>query len=97
MTVGVRLPEGLEKRLDHLARETNRTKTFYVKMALESFLENQEDYFLSLAVKERAHRGDEKTYSLSESKKNLDRANKNYMTHLQETLDDNIELFKALV
>lgn len=71
MTTAVRLPEDLETRLNHLAKETHRSKTFYIKQALEEFLEDREDYLLALAVKERIRNGTEKTYSLSEAKKLL--------------------------
>jgi RHH-type rel operon transcriptional repressor/antitoxin RelB len=72
MTAVVRLPEKLEARLSRLASETKRTKSFYIRKALEDYLENQEDYLLALAVRERIRKGQERTYTLSEAKKILD-------------------------
>ncbi len=63
--LGVRLPEDLEKRLDQLSKETHRSKSYYVKRALEEFLQDQEDYLLALARYEKVEQG-ERTYSLDE-------------------------------
>lgn len=38
----VRLPESLDNRLTKLAKDTHRTKSYYVKRAIEEFLKNQE-------------------------------------------------------
>lgn len=43
MTVSVRLPEELEKRLSILCTETKRSKSFYIKEALERYIEDLED------------------------------------------------------
>ena len=37
--LAVRLPELLDHRLSDLANETNRSKSYYVKKALEDFLD----------------------------------------------------------
>lgn len=71
MTISLRLPEDLERRLNNLAKETHRTKTFYLQRALENFLEDREDYLLALAVKERISSGKEKLYTLEEVEKEL--------------------------
>jgi RHH-type rel operon transcriptional repressor/antitoxin RelB len=42
--LAVRLSKDLEERLERLAQKTNRTKSFYVKKALEQYLEDEEDY-----------------------------------------------------
>jgi len=63
--LGVRLPEDLEKRLDQLSKETHRSKSYYVKRALEEFLQDQEDYLLALARYEKVEQG-ERTYSMQE-------------------------------
>lgn len=63
--LGVRLPEDLEKRLDQLSKETHRSKSYYVKRALEEFLQDREDYLLALARYEKVEQG-ERTYSLDE-------------------------------
>lgn len=47
--VAVRLPDDLEYKLDHLAKETGRSKSYYLKIALEKFMEDREDYLLAVA------------------------------------------------
>jgi RHH-type rel operon transcriptional repressor/antitoxin RelB len=74
--LGVRLPEELEKRLNRLASETHRTRSYYVKRALEQFLEDQEDYLLALSRSEKVKKG-ERTYTLEEAKKKLGLVNEN--------------------
>lgn len=46
--LNVRLPENLEKRFDKLAKETGRTKSYYVRKAMEQFIEDKEDYLLAV-------------------------------------------------
>ena len=45
MTVTVRLTAEEETRLDALARRTGRTKSFYVRQAIQSHLEDLEDAY----------------------------------------------------
>jgi RHH-type rel operon transcriptional repressor/antitoxin RelB len=45
--INVRVPE-LEERLDKLAELTGRTKSYYVKQALQAFLDEQEEAQLAL-------------------------------------------------
>lgn len=47
--VAVRLPPELEQRLERFAQETHRSKSYYIRKALEQFLEEREDYFLALS------------------------------------------------
>ncbi|KAF0234453.1 MAG: hypothetical protein FD177_834 [Desulfovibrionaceae bacterium] len=49
----VRLPKEMEQRLEILARETKRPKSFYVRAALERCLEDLEDAYLAEAEYER--------------------------------------------
>ena len=49
----VRLPKNIEKRLADLARETKKSKEFYIKKALEFYLEDVEDTYLALSVLEK--------------------------------------------
>lgn len=46
--LAVRLPKGLEKRLDKLAKSTGRTKSFYVRQALEENFDDIEDSKLAM-------------------------------------------------
>lgn len=63
--LAIRIEDNLENRLNNLAVQTGRTKTFYIKQALEEYLESKEDYLLGLAVLENPN---EKEYSLTEVK-----------------------------
>jgi RHH-type rel operon transcriptional repressor/antitoxin RelB len=65
--LAVRLDPSTEDKLTNLAQETGRSKSYYVRQAIESFLEEREDYLLALAVLER----NEPRKSLSEMRKEL--------------------------
>ncbi len=47
--LAVRLPKGLDQRLEALARKTRRSKSYYVRRAVLQFLEDREDYLIGLA------------------------------------------------
>lgn len=47
MPLTVRLPEDLDRRLSELAEKTGRTKTYYVKEALEEKLDELEDLYIA--------------------------------------------------
>lgn len=64
---GVRLSQELEQKLTLLSNTTGRTKTYYIKKALEEYLEDQEDIMLAIA---RTKQPDE-FYSLQELDKIL--------------------------
>ena len=65
--IAVRLPESIEKRLDQLAVKTNRTKSYYIRKAIEEFLEDEADYILAL---ERIQKNNPRI-SLAEMEKRL--------------------------
>lgn len=75
MTITVRLPDDLQHRLDHLALQTGRAKSYYVKAALEAYMEDLEDVLLANAVLERVHLGKEKVYSLEDVERELNLEN----------------------
>ncbi|MBM3610658.1 MAG: anti-toxin [Alphaproteobacteria bacterium] len=64
--LSLRLPKELEQRLENVSKTTCRSKTYYVKKALEQFLEDQEDYLAAVAALEN-DKG--KRISLDEIKK----------------------------
>ncbi len=66
MTISVRLPESVEKRLSNLAKETGRTKTFYITQAICDSLDDLEDLYLAEQSLIRVKSGQEKTYSIEE-------------------------------
>ena len=45
--IAVRLPEDIERRLSDLALKTGRTKTFYVREAIQAHLGHLEDVYLA--------------------------------------------------
>lgn len=67
----MRLPETIENRLNHLAKATGRTKTFYVREAILKYLEDLEDTYLAEKTLERVRSGKEKVYSSEEMEKLL--------------------------
>ena len=46
--VSIRLPETLAKELDHIAEETERTRSFHVQKALETYIEDFADVQIAL-------------------------------------------------
>ena len=44
----IRLPENLENRLICLAEKTGRSKSYYIKQAIQGFLDAEEDYLLAI-------------------------------------------------
>lgn len=46
--LALRLPAELENRLDELAKKTGRSKSYYARLAIEEFLQDQEDYLLAI-------------------------------------------------
>ena len=49
----VRLDPELEARLNELAEATGRSKSHYVRQALEEFLEDSADYLLAISLLEK--------------------------------------------
>ena len=76
--LGVRLSADLEQRLNKLARETHRSKSYYVKLALIEFLEEQEDYLAAAANYEEYLRNSKKSISLEELEKKLGLTNETH-------------------
>lgn len=63
----VKVPEEIYNRLNNLAHMTHRTKTFYVREALNNYLEDLEDTYLALQRLEKPG----KIYSNAEAAKKL--------------------------
>ena len=47
MATSIRLPDELEARLENLASKTGRTKTFYIRQAIEEHIADLEDFYIS--------------------------------------------------
>jgi RHH-type rel operon transcriptional repressor/antitoxin RelB len=67
----IRLSEGTEQRLNKLAKETHRPKSFYVREAIERSLDEIEDIYLAQIRIESLRAGQSKTYTLEEVEKEL--------------------------
>ncbi|WP_309616399.1 ribbon-helix-helix protein, CopG family [Salinibacterium sp.] len=65
--LSVRLSPEQEQALEQLAAETGRNKSYYVKRALDEFLESRADYLLALAAIER----DERRFSSADVRREL--------------------------
>jgi RHH-type rel operon transcriptional repressor/antitoxin RelB len=64
--LAIRLPQTIEKRLEKLARQTGRTKTYYVREAILEHLGDLEDLYLAEDRLDRVRSGEERTIRLKE-------------------------------
>lgn len=64
--IAVRLSEASEKLLKELAQTTDRSRSYYIRKAVDEFLEEKADYLMALAASENIRQGKEKTYTLEE-------------------------------
>jgi RHH-type transcriptional regulator, rel operon repressor / antitoxin RelB len=60
----IELPQGIEDRLEQLARRTGRTKAFYVRQAILAYLEELDDIDLAETTLEDIRAGRTKTIPL---------------------------------
>ena len=66
MPTSIRLDPELERSLDKLAKETGRSKSFYIHEMIRRSFEDVHDYYIADAAMERLRRGEERTYTLDE-------------------------------
>ncbi len=59
MAISVRLDPVLMSRLEDLAQQTGRSKSYYLRELIESGLEDLEDFYLADAASERVRKGQE--------------------------------------
>ncbi len=71
MAVSIRLDPEIEERLDHLAAQTGRAKSYYLRELIEGGLDELEDFYLSDATMERVRRGGEKLLDATQVRKEL--------------------------
>ena len=69
--LAVRLDIETERRLNHLAKITHRTKTFYIKQALLEYLDDLEDIYITEQRLEDIALGHSQTISMDEVKRKL--------------------------
>jgi len=67
--LAIRLPESLEKRINQLAKKTGRTKSFYVREALQGSIDDLEDRYLALS---RLEKPSKKRWSLDDLEQGVD-------------------------
>ncbi len=72
MVTSIRLAPETERRLDVLAAQTGRPKSFYLREMIERGLEDVDDYYLAVDVLERLRQGQEQVYSAAEVREALD-------------------------
>ncbi len=70
--LSVRLQADQMERLNHLAKVTNRPKTFYVKELFNRHFDDLEDIYLAEQRFEDIRAGKAKTISLNEMRESLD-------------------------
>jgi len=56
-SLNIRIPDNLGERLGVLATQTGRTKSYYVRKALEEKLEELEDYYFAMQSLEKVATG----------------------------------------
>ena len=71
MATSIRLPEEIERRLDALVEKTGRTKAFYLRELILNHIDDLEDYYLAADVVERLRKGQERTFSSREVRRDL--------------------------
>jgi RHH-type transcriptional regulator, rel operon repressor / antitoxin RelB len=65
--LAIRLDHTTENRINHLAKMTGRSKSYYVREAIQKYLDEQEDVYIALYRLEHP----EATISLEEIKREL--------------------------
>lgn len=71
MTVSIRLSPDIERRLNQLAAQTGRAKSYYLRELIEGGLDDLEDYYLADAAMERIRKGQEQVIDAYEVRKEL--------------------------
>lgn len=71
MATSIRLDPVVEQRLDHLSKQTGRTKAYYLRELVANGLDDLEDYYLAAATMERVRKGEEEIYPAEQVRKDL--------------------------
>ncbi len=71
-TLNLRIPNELASRLSTLSETTGRTKSYYVRQALEDRLGELEDFYLAMQALEKSKTGASKIWSQEDIEKNRD-------------------------
>lgn len=68
VSISLRLPEVVHEQLEEIATESDRTKSYLIRKAIERYLEEYADYRIAL---DRLHDKDDKIISSKELRKRL--------------------------
>ena len=68
----IQLPEDVEARLEHLAKQTGRSKNSYAREAILEKIEDMEDLYLAEQVLKRIHKGEEEIISAEDMWRDLE-------------------------
>ena len=71
MSTSVRFSPEIEERLNRLARETGRAKSFYIRQMVEGSIDDVEDCYLAESVLERIRADKEAVHSSAAVRKEL--------------------------
>ena len=66
--ISLRLPESVHEQLEEIAKDTDRSKSYLIRKAIERYLEEYADYRIAL---ERLHDKDDEIISSKELRKRL--------------------------
>lgn len=66
--ISLRLPENIHDQLEEIAEDTDRSKSYLIRKAIERYLEEYADYRIAL---ERLHDKDDEITSSKELRKRL--------------------------
>lgn len=69
--LSIRIDPDIDARLERLARLTGRSKSFYVKQAIEEHIEDLEDLYLAQRVAKRIADGRERLFPLEDLEREL--------------------------
>lgn len=71
MSVSLQLPEDLNQRLNKLAAQTGRTKTFYMLEAIRQHMDDLEDMYLAEQRLDDVQAGRSKTHAIDDVERRL--------------------------
>lgn len=69
--LSLRLPQETKQRLDALSEQTHRPASFYIRQALEEYLDDLEDYYLAVDLVDKVESGDLGLVSAEQVKREL--------------------------
>lgn len=69
--LSLRLPQETKQRLEALSEQTRRSASFYIRQALEEYLDDLEDYYLAVDLVDKVESGDLGLVSAEQVKREL--------------------------